>query len=601
MYVLAGQRTMLSLSQLTLNNFRSVKEERFWFQSLSVLIGQNNSGKTNILDAISILLEGTSKDVTREEFFEGSKDFFIEGKFSGVRGYLDILDQRHRPRIEERIDDGGFITIRRVGNSTELTLSPIRIRNNATGVFDTPTGIDAALRQILPEIVRVKPLADVADEVSGKSTSSLTKILTQISNEIETQAQPPLDQAYEAANALLNVLADPTDPDKEQDRRVRALIEIEGRVTRYLQETFPKGKVRLKIEMPSVKQILGSVDVLIHDGALWKPYYRQGHGIQRVLLLSLLRALAIELRERPENAVVRPFVLLMEEPELFLYPLAQEQMRDALESISASNQVIYATHSPLLLSPNRLHGLVRLHKMSDRETNREETRRVGTPMDEEMLEQEREILTILNLQRSAHLFFADTVILVEGEADRYLHRAAFQKLFNTSLELEDVALVEIGGKDRLTRLKRILDHVCPRVLAIVDVDYIWEGAGTELGSDADLSQLVQQCRSKAEQKLMDETSMADINGDEKAKKLKEHMKRCCFANDSCDKRDTVCKKLEALRIFVLRRGDIEAYVGLGKASKGKYLSAAREIESGERNLNFEDELFRLYSKVRRQS
>jgi hypothetical protein len=592
---------MFTLSQLTLNNFRSVKEETFWFQSLGVLIGQNNTGKTNVLDAISILLEGTSKDVTREEFFDRNNDFLIERKFFGVREYLDILDQRHRPRIAERIDDEGFITVHRVGNSTELSLSPIQIRNTATGVFDTPTGIDAALRQILPEIVHVKPLADVADEVSGKTTSSLTKILAQISNEIETQAQPLLDQAYEVANALLNVLADPTDPAREQDRRVRALIDIEGRVTSYLQETFPMGKVRLRIEMPSIKQILGGVDVLIHDGVQWKPYYRQGHGIQRVLLLSLLRALALELRERPENAVRRPFMLLIEEPELFLYPLAQEQMRDALESISASNQVIYATHSPLLLSPNRLHGLVRLHKVSDPETNLEETKVVGTPIPKEMLENEKDILAILNLQRSAHLFFADTVILVEGEADRHLHRAAFQKLFSTTLELEDIALVEIGGKDRLTRFKNILAYVCPRVLAIVDVDYIWEGAGTELGSDVDLSQLVQQCQSKAEQELTRETSMADINDDEKAEKLKEHMKQCCFANDSCDKRDAVCRKLEALGTLVLRRGDIEAYVGLGKASKGKYLSAAREIESGERNLNFEDELYSLYSKVSSQS
>ena len=592
---------MLTLSQLTLDNFRSIREETLRFRSLSVLIGRNNTGKTNVLDAVSMLLEGTSRDVTQDEFFDRSRDFLIEGKFSDVREQLDILDQRHRPRIEERIDDEGSITVRRVGSYTELTLSPIRIRNNATGVFDTPTGIDAALRQVLPEIVRVKPLADVADEVSGKSASSLTKILTQISREIEEQAQPSLDQAYEVANALLNVLANPTDPAREEDRRVRALIEIEGRVTRYLQETFPKGEVRLKVDMPSVKQILGGVDVLIRDGALWKPYYRQGDGIQRVLLLSLLRALALQLRERPEDAVVRPFMLLMEEPELFLYPLAQEQMRDALESISASNQVIYATHSPLLLSPSRLHGLVRLHKVSDPETNRDETRVIGPPLPEEILAEERDILTILSLQRSAHLFFADTVILVEGEADRHLHRAAFQKLFSTTLELEDIALVEIGGKHRLARLKNILASVCPRVLAIVDVDYLWEGAASELGPDAQLSQLVEQCRNKAEQELTRGTGMADVNGDEKAKKLKENMKQCCSANDSCDKRDTVCRDLEALGTLVLRRGDIEAYVGLAKASKGTYLSAAREIESGERDLKFADELLSLYSKVRSQS
>jgi predicted ATP-dependent endonuclease of OLD family len=589
---------MLKLSQLTLLNFRSIKEEAFRFQSLSVLIGQNNAGKSNVLDAIAILLEGTSKDVTQEEFFDRNNDFVLEGKFSGVTEYLDILDARHRPRIEECIDDDGIITVRRVGNAAGETLSPIQILNPATGDFGTPTGIDAALKQILLEVVQVKPLADVADEVSSKATSSLTKILTQISNEIETHAQPLLDQAYENANALLNVIPDPTDPTREQDQRVRALTEIEGRVTSYLQETFPGSKVRLKMELPTVKQILSGVDVLIHDGVLWKPYYRQGHGIQRVLLLSLLRALALELRERPENAVRRPFILLIEGPELFLYPLAQEQMRDALESISTTNQVIYATHSPLLLSPNRLSGLVRLHKVPDPDTNLEKTKVIGVPITEEMLEGEKDILTILNLQRSAQLFFSDIVILVEGEADRHLHRAAFQKLFDTTLELVDIALVEIGGKDRLTRFKAILANVCPKVYAIADIDYIWDGAGKELGADADLSQLVQQCKSKAEEELKRDLSMKGLNGDDKAEKLKELKKKCCFTNESCDKRNAVCKKLEALGTFVLSRGDIEAYVGLEKASKGKYLSAAREIESGERNLNFKDELRGIYTKIK---
>ncbi len=589
---------MLKLSQLTLLNFRSIKEEAFRFQSLSVLIGQNNAGKSNVLDAIAILLEGTSKDVTQEEFFDRNNDFVLEGKFSGVTEYLDILDARHRPRIEECIDDDGIITVRRVGNAAGETLSPIQILNPATGDFGTPTGIDAALKQILLEVVQVKPLADVADEVSSKATSSLTKILTQISNEIETHAQPLLDQAYEKANALLNVILDPTDSTREQDQRVRALSQIEGRVTCYLQETFPGSKVRLKMELPTVKQILSGVDVLIHDGVLWKPYYRQGHGIQRVLLLSLLRALALELRERPENAVRRPFILLIEGPELFLYPLAQEQMRDALESISTTNQVIYATHSPLLLSPKQLSGLVRLHKVPDPDTNLEKTKVIGVPITEEMLEGEKDILTILNLQRSAQLFFSDIVILVEGEADRHLHRAAFQKLFDTTLELVDIALVEIGGKDRLTRFKAILANVCPKVYAIADIDYIWDGAGKELGADADLSQLVQQCKSKAEEELKRDLSMKGLNGDDKAEKLKELKKKCCFTNESCDKRNAVCKKLEALGTFVLSRGDIEAYVGLEKASKGKYLSAAREIESGERNLNFKDELRGIYTKIK---
>jgi predicted ATP-dependent endonuclease of OLD family len=75
------------------------------------------------------------------------------------------------------------------------------------------------------------------EEVSSKAASSLTKILTQISSEIENQTQPLLDQAYVDANKLLNVIPDPTDPTREQDQRIVAITGIEGRVTRYLQRS----------------------------------------------------------------------------------------------------------------------------------------------------------------------------------------------------------------------------------------------------------------------------------------------------------------------------------------------------------------------------
>ncbi len=52
----------MHLSELFISNFRSIKEETFILQSLGVLIGQNNAGKSNVLDAITVLLEGTSKE-----------------------------------------------------------------------------------------------------------------------------------------------------------------------------------------------------------------------------------------------------------------------------------------------------------------------------------------------------------------------------------------------------------------------------------------------------------------------------------------------------------------------------------------------------------
>ncbi len=286
-------------------------------------------------------------------------------------------------------------------------------------------------------------------------------------------------------------------------------------------------------------------------------------------------------------------MLLIEEPELFLHPVAQEQMRDALEAISTSNQVIYATHSPLLVSADCLPGLVRIHKVLKSPQSIEETNMVNRPITEESLKNTKDILAILNLQRSAYSFFATTIILVEGEGDRHLHRALIEKLLGIKLESKDIALVEIGGKGRLARIKNLLSHFCPRVVALADLDYIWTHAGLELGAEANLSQLCEALQTKTEQEL---SSIQNLNEEEMKKERKRRMIRLCTSNTFCKKRDKVCEQLECLGTFVLRQGEIEDYVGLGEVSKGRYLNVAQEIASGEREIDFELELRELYQR-----
>jgi len=235
-----------------------------------------------------------------------------------------------------------------------------------------------------------------------------------------------------------------------------------------------------------------------------------------------------------------------------------------------------------------------VHKVLKSQQSIEETSVVGAPITQGDLRSDKDILTILNLQRSAQLFFATTIILVEGEGDRHLHQALIEKLCGTTLELEDIALVEIGGKDRLVRIKSLLRHFCPRVVALPDLDYIWTNAGGELEADPDLSQLCEELRTNADREM---SLKPDLTGETLKRERKKCMMKLCTSNALCRKRDTVCAKLEHLGTFILRQGEIEDYVGLGEFAKGIYLNVAKEIASGERNINFESELQELYRRL----
>jgi putative ATP-dependent endonuclease of OLD family len=74
------------ISKLILENFRKYKTLNVDFNpNLNVLVGENNSGKTAIIDAIRILLGTQSNDyyrVQREDFYYDGKSYADEFKIT---------------------------------------------------------------------------------------------------------------------------------------------------------------------------------------------------------------------------------------------------------------------------------------------------------------------------------------------------------------------------------------------------------------------------------------------------------------------------------------------------------------------------------------
>src|SRR5262245_42382093 len=72
------------LGLLETTNFRSCRQSRFWFQpDLTVLVGENNSGKSNIVDAIRLVT--TPSDGRRARYCEGA-----DVSFSSAEPWFDI-------------------------------------------------------------------------------------------------------------------------------------------------------------------------------------------------------------------------------------------------------------------------------------------------------------------------------------------------------------------------------------------------------------------------------------------------------------------------------------------------------------------------------
>ncbi|SOY50703.1 RecF/RecN/SMC N terminal domain protein (fragment) [Cupriavidus taiwanensis] len=109
---------------------------------------------------------------------------------------------------------------------------------------------------------------------------------------------------------------------------------------------------------------------------------------------------------------VRDALIIVDEPELHLHPKWQRTLLNLFVELSSStgNQFLFATHSPTFVSPESIQYVSRVFSKQQRS----HIVRLNTSV----LPDSKHLLNIVNSQNNERLFFADKVILVEGLSDR---------------------------------------------------------------------------------------------------------------------------------------------------------------------------------------
>lgn len=569
----------MKLRSLDVRNFRSLREWTVTFKEFNVLVGKNDAGKSNVLAAIQLLCEGTPSSITEEDFYDLDSPIEIRATFGDVRRHLDLCDANNRPRLAERISDRDEIMVRRISDGRKLGKLEIR---NPDGTFGLPVGIEAALKPIIPELIYIGALDDVAEQTKGTQKDALGKLLAQVIEPVSAEVEPALEEALAAADRLLNVQG-------EHDDRSAPLKDIEREISNYLHETFPHAGIRLKIGLPTIRDVLAKVEVLVTEGACVDRPAMRGHGLQRSLYLSLLRALAA--RVRAGRRLGRPFILLFEEPEAFLHPDAQSKMREALKGISRAAQVVFATHSPVLISPDSINCILRVEKCREAGDRKPYTRVHGPITLDGQRVEEREIAAIFALQRSSRFLFSRRVLLVEGVADEHIFAAAAKRVCDFDLEENEFAIVEMGGKGDCGVFIDVLRRLELNVWAVVDLDFAWKGAGQILGGNANYLRFLEALRAA----VPDPPEGATEQEKRVSKQNRFQQCRGALRDDTA----AIAGLLEQHRILMLLGGEIEDYAGVGQRSKGKYIKIAQEILTGTRDVHYQDDIRRKVELLRR--
>lgn len=425
---------------------------------LNVIIGENDSGKTAIIDAIKLVLKTHSYDYIRVE----DKDFYRESEHFRIELTFDDLSADEAKKFTEWLGWTGesdqirpFLKLSLDGRRKDNKIFPADIK---AGVDDEGYLLTAEAKEYL-KVTYLKPLRDAESELVAKRNSRLSQIL----------------------------LADEAFKGKEH---TNDLVEIFS-VLKVGLENYFKGEFERELPKPDgTKEVIRPLDgKKIKDkiDSYINAFY--GTGTQTEFnatsndIKSILEKLTLNLLGDPNpglGTLNRLFMAaellhlnksnwsglrlgLVEELEAHLHPQAQMQVIEALQK-QRDIQLILTTHSPNLASKLKLQNLIICNNSN------------AFPMGESFTKLAPDNYKFLEKfldTTKANLFFAKGVILVEGWAEEILI-PSLAKAVGINLTEKGVSVVNIGhtGFDHYANiyLRKSEPHMQIPVAVITDSD-----------------------------------------------------------------------------------------------------------------------------------
>lgn len=168
---------------------------------------------------------------------------------------------------------------------------------------------------------------------------------------------------------------------------------------------------------------------------------------------------------------VRDALIIVDEPELHLHPKWQKTLLSLFVKLAntTGNQFLLATHSPTFVSPESIQYVSRVFSQNQKSQI--------LRLDTAVLPEAKHLLNIINSQNNERLFFADKVVLVEGLSDRIFFESVLDHFGSSSTNRAVLEIISVGGKGLFNAYSKILDACKIPYSIIADLDYI-EQVGT---------------------------------------------------------------------------------------------------------------------------
>ena len=463
----------MQVRRLTINNFRGIKQAQLLLPKHAVLIGDNNTGKTTVLEALDLVLgpERLNRFPAVDEH-----DFFAGRYTSSAPVVLaeDSLDaepsepaspESDSPQIEIETVVIGLSDEQKAkfGDSVEWW----DVSGNELYDEPNPEGVDA--ENIVPAL-RVTFIGQYnCDEDDFEGSTYFTRSLTEDevpsrfgrrdkhvcgflylrslrtgSRALSLERGSLLDiilrlkevrpQMWEAT---LDGLASFEVASDEEHGISRVLQSISSALKKYVPKEWGADP-HLRVSNLTREHLRKVITAFIAtgDGEHAAPFYRQGTGTINMLVLAMLSQIA----EDKQNVI-----FAMEEPETAIPPYAQKRIVQEVRGLAS--QTLFTSHSPYVLEEFSLNEAVVLSRDTAGEMTQSE---IELPPNVKLKRYRQEFRT-----RFCEGLLASRVLVAEGATEATALPAAARRLEEidsekySSLEVLGICTVDAGGEDNI--------------------------------------------------------------------------------------------------------------------------------------------------------
>lgn len=462
----------MRIVKLTINNYRSFgpQDTSVLFHTRhSLLVGKNNSGKSNVLSALNIVI-GTKNPLwirpLADDFHDPAKPIRITLELGGFNDEskktlfsLPNITQKQQGALGKKPNDDISIKL-----NFERSLENLQGSSEEEDGQDTEEQQDRPfeitlwgfkvhrkveeVRRALCKMLLVPAIRDAGKELSASQWTVYGQLMKEVLRD---------SPSFEAVRKHLEEVN--TDIQRIFSNEKKQVVDG-ARVVSYVED----------IDFQLTKEgdpteLLRNLEVFVTEHGRKLNIQNMGTGTQSAVIIGIF-----ELALRHKTGRNRLF--LIEEPEVFVHPHGIRYLGRLLRKMTddLKNQLIASTHAPALAATFSPQEIIRLGK-GDGKTS------VHQPHDDSL--SDLHFRRMVNAE-NAEMFMSDGVILVEGDTEKHIFSALGELTLLNPDKPEDaycdfdkanIAVIRLNGKENLLNYITILNAFDIRFTAVLDKDF----------------------------------------------------------------------------------------------------------------------------------